>query len=489
MPTRNRPRLAAQAVRWFVRQDYADAELVVLDDGAEGLRALIPDDPRVRYHRAEGRMKLGAKRNSLVELSRGELIAHWDDDDWMAPDRLSRQVAALRAAKADACGTRSLLYYHLAAGEAWRYRYPDGARPWLAGPTLLYRREAWEASPFADDLHVGEDTAFVWALDLARLHAMDDDSFYVALAHGGNTSAKSLRGRLWERRPLSDVSRLLGADQRFYASLRTSDFTRGRIAPQPRRIAAAESPSPDAGDGEAPLVSCIMPTADRRRFAERAVEYFLRQDHPRRELVIVDDGRDAVSDLARRDPRIRYVRARRGMTIGAKRNLAVQAASADVIVCWDDDDWYADDRISFQVAPILSGEADATALDRAVLLQLPGCRFWACDPHRHEQLFFHGVVGGTVAFRRKHWRAARFPDRSLAEDAEFLRALLAGGARVRRLAGEGRFLYVRHGGNSWRFGEPGGGGDEWREVEAPSSLSAADLAFYASLGAGRAVAA
>jgi glycosyltransferase involved in cell wall biosynthesis len=490
MPTRDRRRLAAQAVQWFLRQDYPRRELVVLDEGPEGLEALIPDDPRVRYHRLDRRLPLGAKRNRAVELARGELVAHWDDDDWMAPDRLARQVAALRASGGDACGTRELLYYQLSAGQAWRYRY-EGARPWLAGPTLLYRRAAWERAPFPDHAQVGEDTAFVWQMDPARLHVMDDASFYVALVHGGNTGPKSLRGRCWEPRPLSEVAALMGEDRRFYASLRGGSAPRGRAAANavPRRarisLRPREKQNPEQETrSEAPLVSCIMPTADRPGFAERAVEYFLRQDHPRRELVIVDDGREPVAHLADRDPRIVYLRAPRRMSIGAKRNLACEAALGEVIACWDDDDWYGVDRLSVQVAPLAEGRAAATALDRAVLLQLPGCRFWQCTPRRRDAMFFHGVVGGTVTFLRQVWRrGAAFPDISLAEDAAFLRTLLAHGAKVERIPGEGRFLYVRHGANSWRFGEPGGGAaaDEWSEIGAPSTLPAGDLAFYASI--------
>ena len=37
----------------------------------------------------------------------------------------------------------------------------------------------------------------VFGLDPERLHAMEDASFYVAVLHGANTSAKSLRGRWW----------------------------------------------------------------------------------------------------------------------------------------------------------------------------------------------------------------------------------------------------------------------------------------------------
>ena len=57
---------------------------------------LIPADPRIRYLRETPRRVLGDKRNRLCELARGEIIVHWDDDDWHGRDRIARQVAALR---------------------------------------------------------------------------------------------------------------------------------------------------------------------------------------------------------------------------------------------------------------------------------------------------------------------------------------------------------------------------------------------------------
>jgi hypothetical protein len=47
----------------------------------------------------------------------------------------------------------------------------------------------------------------------------------------------------------------------------------------------------------APLVSCIMPTADRREHVVRALRYWSRQDWPERELVVVDDGALGVDDV------------------------------------------------------------------------------------------------------------------------------------------------------------------------------------------------
>jgi len=162
---------------------------------------------------------LGAKRNLACRLSSGDLIAHWDDDDWMAPHRLSAQVSALRATGADVCGLRNLLHYRLHAGEAWLYRHPDSAHPWLAGGTLLYRRVAWAAHPFRE-IPCGEDAAFIREIPSGCLHALPDHSFYVALMHGGNTASRNPVGPGWERRGLDEVGRLLFSDRQFYVALR-----------------------------------------------------------------------------------------------------------------------------------------------------------------------------------------------------------------------------------------------------------------------------
>src|SRR5437660_11262254 len=87
MPTRGRPDLAAQAARYFLAQDYPNMELVIVDDGPFGLGNCLPPDARIRHvHTGQGR-SVGAMRNHACELARGEILAHWDDDDWYGPER------------------------------------------------------------------------------------------------------------------------------------------------------------------------------------------------------------------------------------------------------------------------------------------------------------------------------------------------------------------------------------------------------------------
>src|SRR5437879_5232834 len=96
-----------------------------------------------------------------------------------------------------------------------------------------------------------------------------------------------------------------------------------------------------------------MPTADRRRFVPQAIGCFQAQDYPSRELLILDDGKDSVADLVPTDSRIRYLRTNQKQALGAKRNECVKASHGDLIMHWDDDDWMADWRISYQVSKLL----------------------------------------------------------------------------------------------------------------------------------------
>src|SRR5215210_5881737 len=93
-----------------------------------------------------------------------------------------------------------------------------------------------------------------------------------------------------------------------------------------------------------PFVSCIMPTYNRRKFIPNAIRYFLRQDYTNKELIVIDDGTDAVKDLIPDHRDIRYFYLDKKMNLGAKLNLACQHAKGNIIVHWDDDDWYAERR-------------------------------------------------------------------------------------------------------------------------------------------------
>ncbi len=96
-PTYNRPDRHINLFKAFEHQNYQDKELLVFDDSEEASPFFSElQDPRVRYFHLPTRIALGLKRDFLIEKAQGEVIAHFDDDDYYAPLYLSTMVPHLK---------------------------------------------------------------------------------------------------------------------------------------------------------------------------------------------------------------------------------------------------------------------------------------------------------------------------------------------------------------------------------------------------------
>jgi O-antigen biosynthesis protein len=449
MPTFDRRAFIPQAVGCFLAQDYPNLELIVVDDGNDPIADLLPSDPRIVYLRPASRMSVGAKRNHACERARGEIIVHWDDDDWYPPSRVRVQAGALAERDAEVCGTSILYYYDRSREQAWCYQYAGGPTAWVAGNTLAYRREAWRRNPFAD-VQVGEDAQFVWRCPPSRVVDLKDPGLCIASVHASNISPKDTGGVFWSSERVERI----------------------------REIIAAGTPA--SPPSSTPLVSCIMPTYNRRSFIPLALARFREQSYANRELIVIDDGSDPIGDQLHGETAVRYVRVDRRISIGAKRNLACAEARGEIVAHWDDDDWYSPDRLEQQVAPILRGEAEITGLENRFVLQMPDRKFWTIDRRLHRTMFVGDVHGGTLVFRRAIWASGvRYPEIDLAEDAMFLQQATSRGKRLLRIENRGSFVYLRHGTNAWRFEtgtflDPAG----WSEGAPPEGFSPECLETY-----------
>ncbi len=219
MPTTSARRIfLPQAIRYFLRQDYPTKELLIVDDGSESVRGLVPESDLVRYVHLPSQRSLGAKRNRACELASGEILVHWDDDDWHAPHRLSYQVDHLREDGIELCGLARMWFYDPRANRLWQYVYPPGGKKWLAGGSLCFTRELWQRHPFPT-VNIGEDNRFVAAVPDNQIRALEDLDFYVALIHPDNTSKKQTSGRRWQTGQSDKLQEIMGADHAFYTRL------------------------------------------------------------------------------------------------------------------------------------------------------------------------------------------------------------------------------------------------------------------------------
>lgn len=106
IPTHNRKGYLRKAIDSCLDgNDEIDVEVVVVDDGStDGTRGYLEqlDDARVRPRFQEHQGGQVARNRGLAE-ARGEYIKFLDDDDWLAPNALVREVYTLRESQADVC--------------------------------------------------------------------------------------------------------------------------------------------------------------------------------------------------------------------------------------------------------------------------------------------------------------------------------------------------------------------------------------------------
>ncbi len=162
------------------------------------------------------------------------------------------------------------------------------------------------------------------------------------------------------------------------------------------------------------LVSAILPTRGRREFARQALESFLDQTYPEKELLILDDIDDpSFPDGVPHGHRIlRWLSNSR--LIAKKRNDLCGYAAGPIIMHFDSDDWSAPDRMADQVERLEMSGAAVTGY--------------------HSILFFDGrvfkyigspnyAVGTSLAFTKEWWAKFPFPENvqdGIGEDNEFV---------------------------------------------------------------------
>ena len=188
MPTANRKEFVSAAIDNFLKQDYPNAELVIIDDGIESCIDIIPDKPNIRYFYSKPLGTIGIKRNVACEKANGKFIIHWDDDDWYAPDWISQQTEALLASKADITGLGEVIFYSLT--QSFGYAGTDENGRWLCGATIAYKKKLWSQYPFSN-LQIGEDTDFLLNSG-GKIFVLNYLNGFKALIHDKNTSIRFL---------------------------------------------------------------------------------------------------------------------------------------------------------------------------------------------------------------------------------------------------------------------------------------------------------
>lgn len=235
-----------------------------------------------------------------------------------------------------------------------------------------------------------------------------------------------------------------------------------------------------------PMVTAVMPTYNRPEFVAHAVNLFQQQRYSRKELLILDDSPRAQS-TKQFGSNVRYIRYPDRVLMAKKHNDALQLAQGELLVHWDDDDWSAPMRITRQVEPIMMLGVDVVGLKLWHVLNSGQFTMFAYTNKKPLPAgTFIGPVGnslggrllgfhdGTALFRRSVIGDASYGAHQVSQKVIFLNRLIDSGAKKYVLENQGLFVYVRHGTNTWQFG------DALRLVPSPTPkyFPKEELEFY-----------
>jgi len=204
----------------FESQTYSDRELIIYDDSPSPSKFFLElEDPKVGYHHTSTRATVGAKRNWLANKASGQIIAHFDDDDYYSPyylEHMMKEMGNADLIKLSAFYLYSItnkvfaywdlndtadIHFRLESGfpleilrletmtapqrELWKLKNLVGY-----GFSCVYRKDLWERVPFLDERH-GEDFHFLEGAMQAGAEIklpLDREGLAIVLRHPNDNS-------------------------------------------------------------------------------------------------------------------------------------------------------------------------------------------------------------------------------------------------------------------------------------------------------------
>lgn len=195
-PTWNRRTFLPYLLYMFQYQDYPAErrELVILDDSPcsnadliEGMKKYAVCPHLIRYYHLPERLTIGAKRNRLNALAKGEYIICMDDDDYYPADKISYTITEMQRHKARfaGCDRIPIWYSHIDRiylSHAW------GPRHALNG-TFAYHRSYLKRHRYDDTARLAEESHFLNGFTTPVLQLAPERSI-LCISHSANTFDK-----------------------------------------------------------------------------------------------------------------------------------------------------------------------------------------------------------------------------------------------------------------------------------------------------------
>lgn len=196
---------------------------------------------------------------------------------------------------------------------------------------------------------------------------------------------------------------------------------------------------------------------------KRAIRSFKDQTYPNRELVIVyesDDGETGEFLEGVTDHNIVVVEAPSSpaLSLGELRNLSVSECGGEYFCQWDDDDFYHNDRLSFQMDVICQSKMPACVMMHWLMFDAGSRQAYVSvmRPWEGSLLSKKSLIGDEL----------RYEEKSRGEDTPFVNGLFSR-SLVFPVIMPKLYIYVYHGSNVWEK-------EHWERIFAASRKLSGD---------------
>lgn len=338
-PTYNRRNFLPYLIHQFNYQTYPQLymELIILDDSAISNQDLIDKykQNNIRYIYLDKRKLLGEKRNILNSLAKekADVIICFDDDDYYSSERVAHTVDKFKKnPKMLIAGCSKYNIYYIETDEILEY----GPYSTYHGinSTFGYKKEYLNNHSYKNTDMLCEDAYFTNNFSEPMIQ-LEPNKVILCIAHANNAIDKEKNKHIGKKINIKINNFFKNSDKKILEWIKEFKTIKRKNK----------------------FVSVVCPTYNRRNFLPNLIHQFNYQTYPQSdmELLIIDDSKESNQDLINQyeQKNIRYIFLEERIPLGKKRNMlnsiVQKECKTDIIVCFDDDDYYSPERVEHAV--------------------------------------------------------------------------------------------------------------------------------------------
>jgi GDP-L-fucose synthase len=212
MPAYNSENFISESIESILNQTFSDFEFIIIDDCSndrtwEIIQKYAEQDKRIICFKNEVNLGIAGNLNKCIALSRSEMLARMDADDWSYPDRFEKQFKFLESnPEIDVLGgsiefveesTSKILFVR-----SYFERDENLKKHWFrqspfAHPCLMLRKKIFQENPYNKALSPTEDYDFYFRIgNTSKFANLKDTLLKYRIYHSQSSSSSARRQQL-----------------------------------------------------------------------------------------------------------------------------------------------------------------------------------------------------------------------------------------------------------------------------------------------------